>query len=100
MNEIEILKQYLQETYPVSGTTLAAPLHPDGIWSLDIDSGEHRLAIEWSEHTGFGVSEVDSSSYGQGADAVYSTLAEAKIAIGALLENTAVPKAAGTHGTI
>lgn len=85
MNEIETLKKYLTQTYPVDGSTLTAPLHPDGIWSLDIDYGPLRLAIEWSEQTGFGVSEVDDSSYGQGPDAVYSTLTETKDAIEALI---------------
>jgi transcriptional regulator with XRE-family HTH domain len=64
------------------------------VWSLDIDLADKRLAIEWSDATGFGVSNVTADNFGERPDEAFLTLAEVQRRVTQLLttvEQTSPP---------
>lgn len=75
MNLIEQLKDQLAESFPAARLEIMPPKHADGIWSLDVDLGEKKLAVEWSEATGFGLSTVRDDNIFEGADERLPSLA-------------------------
>jgi transcriptional regulator with XRE-family HTH domain len=87
MNQIQRLQQGITKAYPDVSTNLEPPLHPGGIWSLDIDLRGKQLAVEWSEKTGFGISNVDFETYGEGADESFDSFRDAKRRVWELLSS-------------
>jgi transcriptional regulator with XRE-family HTH domain len=94
MNPIEELRDYIKQKYPKATVDLIAPLRKDGFWSLDVDLRDKKLAIEWGNEIGFGVSTVNPDNYGERTDEAYSTLKEIKRRVDRLLtsnESTSPP---------
>jgi transcriptional regulator with XRE-family HTH domain len=94
MKPIEALREYVQSKYPDAKCQLVEPLRERGFWSLDVDLADKKLAIEWSEDTGFGVSNIDPEGYGERTDESYKTLKEIKRRVDRLLtsdERTSPP---------
>lgn len=73
MSPIESLFDRMAKDYPRAVLHLTPPLRPDGIWSLDCSAGVN-LAIQWSQETGFGVSEVRADRFGEGPDEVFGSV--------------------------
>jgi transcriptional regulator with XRE-family HTH domain len=86
MNSIEQFKDYIKQKYPAAKVELTPPLRDGGIWSLDVDSDDKQLTIQWSAATGFGISSVSPENFGEGPDEVHSTLKQAKSRVSELLE--------------
>ena len=85
MNPVERLRDYIQQEHPQATVELTPPLHESGAWSLDIDLAEKKLAIEWSEKTGFGVSSVSADNFGERPNEAFKNLADARRRITDLL---------------
>src|SRR5450631_4505195 len=76
MNEIQRLNEHIRKAFPDAKIDLVAPLHHDGIWSLDIDFRDKHLAVEWTQGRGFGLSSAQLETYGERPDEFYSSLEE------------------------
>jgi len=85
MNPIDLLSQHIREDWPTAHVTMARPRHPKGVWSLDVIHAVTGLVIQWGPESGFGVSRLDTESYGEGPDENFSTLDEAESRIKHLL---------------
>ena len=94
MNPIEALRDYIRRAHTAAKLELLGPLHKEGVWSLDIDLADKKLAVEWSQETGFGISNIDTEGYGERPDETYGTLKEIKQRVNRLLtsaERTSPP---------
>jgi transcriptional regulator with XRE-family HTH domain len=94
MNAIEQLSKYLKQTHPEVDIRTTPPLRPTGVWSLDIDSGLIRIAVEWQDGAQFGISSVNNDSYGECPDETYRNFVDACRRLDQLLtsnERTAPP---------
>ena len=68
---IESLEKQLRNRFPEATIKVDRPKNRSGIWYLDVNRGEHPVAIQWKEGAGFGVSSSPAHAYGEGADEVY-----------------------------
>jgi transcriptional regulator with XRE-family HTH domain len=94
MNSIEALHEYIRLTHPESTTDLTPPLQPEGIWSLDVDLADKRLAIQWGPTSGFGVSNTSNENFAEGPDEVFASLEQVQRRVDQLLttiEQTSPP---------
>jgi transcriptional regulator with XRE-family HTH domain len=85
MNPIEMLYHYIQNKHPHAGGEITTPLHPDGIWSLDIMLPEKHLIVEWSAKTCFGISSASDENFAEGPDEIVESLEEAQKRVDQLL---------------
>jgi hypothetical protein len=85
MNDIEILERDLRTRFPRSTVTIDAPSDTSGIWYVDIRGDHQTLIVQWKPHQGFGLS-VARGAYGEGADEIYSTIAQVENRVAELLE--------------
>jgi transcriptional regulator with XRE-family HTH domain len=94
MNPVERLRDYVRRKHPEASSELTPPLREGGMWSLDIDWAAKKLAVEWSDVTGFGVSSINIDNFGERPDETFSTLAEVQGRVTQLLttaEQTSPP---------
>jgi len=85
MNLIEALQQYVCLTHPDARTDLAQPLRPDGVWSLEIGLAGRTLVIDWSQKSGFGVSDIKAETFGEGPDEIYQAVEDVQKRVDRLL---------------
>jgi len=76
MNEIQRLNELIRKAFPDAKIDLTAPLHDDGVWSLDIDLDDQHLAVEWTLGRGFGVSSARLETFAERPDEFYASLEE------------------------
>jgi transcriptional regulator with XRE-family HTH domain len=76
MNPIERLERKVHERFPQASLGLLRPVGHDGRWSLEIDSDDQHLIVEWQPERGFGLSSFDENAFGEGHDETYPTLDE------------------------
>jgi transcriptional regulator with XRE-family HTH domain len=88
MNSIERLHDYIIQAHPTATAELTPPLHDWGIWSLDVDKADKRLAIHWSPTTGFGVSNANNENFGEGPDEIFDQLEPVQRRVDELLTTT------------
>ncbi len=96
MISIKALDEYIRLTHPDATTDLTPPLHSEGIWSLDVDLADKHLAIQWSQVSGFGISNTSKENFAEGPDEVFASLEQAQRRVGQLLttiERTSPPVA-------
>jgi hypothetical protein len=87
MNEIEIIEQDLRNRLPGATITIDAPSDPAGTWYVDVKDLHQALTIQWRRDRGFGVS-AGSGAYGEGAEELYSTIAQVEDRVAELLHPT------------
>jgi len=85
MNEIEIIEHDLRARFPGATVTVDAPSDPAGTWYVDVRGNDQALTIQWRHDRGFGVS-AGSSEYGDGAEEIYSTIAQVENRVAELLQ--------------
>ncbi len=88
MNAIEELRDHVREIYPAATAELTRPLRQGGMWSLDVDMADRRLAIQWSPSMGFGISSAENDKFGEGPDEVFPILERARKRVDELLTTT------------
>lgn len=71
MNEIEHLRDQLEQWLPAARFNTSPPAVAAGSWWLDALFHSHHVVIEWRPRTGFGVSTLSNDDYGEGADEIY-----------------------------
>lgn len=78
MNDIVDLFLQLTDKFPSLEILLDVPDRTLGgsVWSLDVLTPGHHLAVMWSVTKGFGIAFRDEHLYGEGADEVYKTVDE------------------------
>jgi DNA-binding XRE family transcriptional regulator len=94
MNKIESLRQHILRLHPGALTNLDPPLQEGGVWSLDVDLADKQLAIEWSQNTGFGISNKSFETFGETADEHITSVNEVRKRVEQLLtteDRTAPP---------
>lgn len=94
MNPVEALLEYLRSAHPDAVASVTPPLQSAGVWSLDLDMADKRLAIQWTPDSGFGLSSVSAESFGEGPDEVFDSLDQVKKRVNQLLtsdEQTSPP---------
>ncbi|WP_162601255.1 transcriptional regulator [Occallatibacter savannae] len=91
MNPIQRLQQAIQGAHPQAQMSLEPPLRDQGVWLLDIDHKDKKLAIEWSQRTGFGISGVGFETFGESADERFGSVEEARGRIDELLSTDQQP---------
>jgi len=90
MTDIEIIERDLRARFPGATVRIDRPSVAGGTWYVDIRRNQQTLTIQWRPDRGFGVS-ADAGAYGDGADEVYSTVAQVENRVAELLD---VPTAA------
>jgi hypothetical protein len=89
VNEIEIIEQDLRNRFPGATVTIDAPSDPAGTWYVDVRDIHQALTIQWRRDRGFGVSTAPGA-YGEGAEELYSTIAQVENRVAELLQPTHV----------
>jgi hypothetical protein len=87
MNDIEIIEHDLRARFPGAIVTIDAPADPAGIWYVDVRGKQQALTIQWRRDRGFGVSTA-RGAYGEGAEELYSTIAQVEDRVAELLHAT------------
>jgi hypothetical protein len=87
MNDIEIIEHDLRNRFPGATVTIDAPADPDGTWYVDVRGSHQVLTIQWRRDRGFGVS-AGSGVYGEGAEEIYSTIAQVENRVAELFYGT------------
>lgn len=85
MNDIQIVERDLRERFPGATVRVDAPSNADGTWYVDVRRNQQALTIQWRADRGFGLSAA-ASAYGEGADEVYSTVAQVEDRVAELLD--------------
>jgi transcriptional regulator with XRE-family HTH domain len=85
MKPIERLRDHIRSAHPKATINISPPLRETGVWSLDVELGGRSLSIEWSAATGFGVSNVDDSNFGERHDETFLSLEKVQRRIDELL---------------
>src|SRR4028119_906536 len=73
MNEVERLRDRLQERFPAVSLGMDPAENPTGSWWLDVELQGHLVVAEWRPGKGFGISTPSADDYGAGTDEVYRT---------------------------
>ena len=90
MNDIEIIKRDLRNRFPGATVTIDAPSDPAGTWYVDVRGQQQQaLTIQWRRDRGFGLS-TSPGGYGDGAEELYSTIAQVETRVAELLQPTPV----------
>jgi hypothetical protein len=84
-NDIEVLERNLRAHLPQIRFAIDAPSNEVGIWYVDVRHNKQALTIQWSPDRGFGLS-AKPGGYGEGADEVYSTIAQVENRVTELLD--------------
>jgi hypothetical protein len=87
MNDIEIIEHDLRKHFPGATVTIDVPADPTGTWYVDVRGMQQGLTIQWRRDRGFGVSTAPGG-YGEGAEEVYSTIAQVEDRVAELLHPT------------
>jgi hypothetical protein len=87
INDIEIIERDLRSRFPGATVTIDAPSDPAGTWYVEVRGNHQTLTIQWRRDRGFGVSAA-SGDYGEGAEEVYSTIAQVETRVAELLHRT------------
>jgi hypothetical protein len=77
MNEVERLRDRLQERFPTASVAVDPAETATGSWWLDVELQGHLVVTEWRPGRGFGISTPSADDFGAGPDEVYRTEAEA-----------------------
>ncbi len=85
MNDIETLERDLRARFPQVTVTADAPSDTDGIWYVDVRRDHQTFTIQWTLDRGFGLS-TSPGFYGEGANEIYSTVAQVENRIAELLD--------------
>lgn len=85
MNDIEILERDLRARFPRATVTIDAPSDTSGVWYVDVRGDRRTLTVQWKPDRGFGLS-VAPGAYGEGADEIYSTIAQVENRVAELLD--------------
>ena len=85
MNDIEIIENDLRPRFPGAKVTIDAPSDPSGTWYVDVRGQQQVLTIQWRRDRGFGVSTAPGA-YGEGAEELYSTIAQVETRVAELLQ--------------
>jgi hypothetical protein len=85
LNDIEVLERDLRTHLPHASVVIDVPSDEAGIWCVDIRHDRQALTIQWSRKRSFGLS-ASQGTYGEGADEVYSTVAEVESRVAELLD--------------
>lgn len=91
-NEIERLRDLLENRFPGGSYKLLKPRIETGGWFLDVDLGVYSLTIEWRPGKGFGLSTPTEGDTFLGPDEVYTDLDAAFERAKALLLSQAATK--------
>jgi hypothetical protein len=89
MNDIEIIERDLRARFPGATVTIDSPSDPAGTWYVDVRGQQQGLTIQWRRDRGFGVSTAPGA-YGEGAEELYSTVAQVENRVAELLQPTQV----------
>lgn len=87
MNAVERLREQIRHDHPKALVELTPPLNPRGVWSLDIDLADRKLALEWSEETGFGLTSVSADNFGERPDEAFESISQVRRRINELLRS-------------
>ena len=87
MNDIEIIEHDLRNRFPGATVTIDVPSDPAGTWYVDVRGKQQALTIQWRRDLGFGVS-TSPGVYGDGAEEIYSTIAQVENRVAELLQPT------------
>jgi hypothetical protein len=69
--EVARLVEALRAEFPDVVVTIdGPPLHPDGVWWVDVTVGERLLSATWSPDRGFALYVTPSEGYGEGPDEI------------------------------
>lgn len=71
-NEVERLRDLIQERFPAGSYKLLKSHTPTGAWFLDVDLSGYSLTIEWKPGKGFGLSTPADDDLFLGPDEVYA----------------------------
>jgi transcriptional regulator with XRE-family HTH domain len=88
MKPIEQLRDQILQDHPNTLLLLTPPLREGGVWSLDIDLVDAKVALEWSKQTGFGISSVNPDNFGERPDETFGSVSEARTRINELLNSS------------
>ena len=84
MNDIEFLERDLRARFPRAHVAIDIPSDKRGTWYVDVRGDQQSLTIQWNPNRGFGLS-AKPGGYGEGADEVYSTVAQVESRVAELL---------------
>jgi len=84
MNEVETVERDLRAHFPGATVRIDPPSDPAGTWFIDVRGNQRELTIQWSHDQGFGLSATPGG-YGEGADEVYTTVAQVEDRVAELL---------------
>ncbi|HEX8455344.1 MAG TPA: hypothetical protein VF647_24915 [Longimicrobium sp.] len=73
MNEVERLRNRLQERFPTAALAMDPAATPSGSWWLDVELQGHHVTIEWRPKEGFGVSTPSGDDFDSHADEIYTS---------------------------
>jgi hypothetical protein len=87
MNSIQQIRRTVEKRFPAASLNVEEPVTAAGSWWLDVYLDGQHVVVEWRPAEGFGVSTPADDDYGEGADEVYATIAEASDRVRGLLES-------------
>lgn len=85
MNEIQHLRNKLQQRFPAGEFGIDAPDNPVGHWWLDASLDGHEVVVEWRPGRGFGLATPTRDDYGVGPDEIYEVQNDAYERVSELL---------------
>jgi hypothetical protein len=85
LNDIEVLERDLRAHFPHAHVAIDIPSDKRGTWYVDVRRDPQSLTIQWNPNRGFGLS-AKPGGYGEGADEVYSTIAQVESRVAELLD--------------
>ncbi len=87
LNDIEVLDRDLRAHFPDARVAIDIPSDKRGTWYVDVRRDQQTLTIHWNPNSGFGLSSKPGA-YGEGAEEIYSTIAQVENRVAELLYGT------------
>ena len=73
MNEVERLRNRLQERFPTASLAMDPAETPSGSSWLDVELQGHHVTVAWRPEAGFGISTPSGDDFDSGADEIYTS---------------------------
>jgi hypothetical protein len=93
MNDIDRLRELVNQRFPGGSQNLVKPRTESGSWWLDISLNGYALIVEWRKDAGFGLSTPTDDDFGLGPDEIYPDIETAFERIKELLLSQTATKA-------
>lgn len=86
LNQLELLKQMIQDEFPLAAFEVEEPYYKTGTYWLDIRHEGCIVAVQWQSEKGYGVScIVEDTPYDDGPDKICNDINDAFNSVIALL---------------